>query len=120
MLTKRSGTLIEFKHDLYSGESCQGNKEILQSIVHSVRKLQNDVNSCLTKIIEDEKTSSTTAMSKGKLSKLSGGSRTEGSSNCRFRAPWQVCPHIDSISDQVLFYLFRTEKQRKKTTLCAR
>lgn len=64
MLTKRSGTLIEFKHDLHSGESCQGNKENLQSLVHSVRKLQSDVNSCLTKIIEEEKTSSATAMSK--------------------------------------------------------
>ena len=63
MLTNRSGALIEFKHDLHPGESCHGNKENLQNLVHSLRKLQNDVNSCLTKIIEEEKTSS--AMSKG-------------------------------------------------------
>ena len=66
VLTKRSGALIEFKHDLHSGESCQGNKENFQSLVYSLRKLQNDVNSCLTKIIEEEKTSAT-AMSKGEL-----------------------------------------------------
>lgn len=66
VLTKRSGALIEFKHDPHSGESCQGNKENLQRLVHSLRKLQNDVNSCLTKIIEEEKTS-TTALRKGKL-----------------------------------------------------
>ena len=64
MLTNRSGALIEFKHDLHLGGSCQRNKENLQNLVHSLRKLQNDVNSCLTKIIEEEKTSST-AMSKG-------------------------------------------------------
>jgi len=64
VLTKRSGSLIEFKHELHSGESCQGNQESLQSLVYSLRKLQNDVNSCLTKIIEEEKTSGT-AMSKG-------------------------------------------------------
>ena len=66
VLRKRRGSLIEFRHDLHSGESCQGNEESLQSLVYSLRKLQNDVNSCLTKIIEEEKTSGT-AMSKGKL-----------------------------------------------------
>ena len=66
VLTKKSGALIEFRHDLHSGDSCQGNKENLQHLVHSLRKLQNDVNSCLTKLIEEEKTS-TTALRKGKL-----------------------------------------------------
>lgn len=70
VLTNRSGALIEFKHDLHPGESSQGNKNNLQNLVHSVRKLQNDVNSCLTKIIEEEKTSST-AMRKGKCSDFS-------------------------------------------------
>ena len=67
VLRKRSGTLIEFKHDLHSGESSQGNNEKLLSLVHSLKKLQNDINSCLTKIIEEEKTSSATAIRKGKL-----------------------------------------------------
>ena len=102
MLTKKSRTLIEFKHDLHSGESCQGNKENLKSLVHSVRKLQNDVNSCLTKIIEEEKTSSATAMSKGELS-LTLRRIVQGVA-AGF-APWQVRPyrvrlHIDSTSDQ--------------------
>jgi len=66
VLTKRSGALIEFKHDLHSSESCEGKEESLQSLVYSLRKLQNDVNSCLTKIIEEEKTSAT-ATSEGKL-----------------------------------------------------
>lgn len=112
MLTKRSGTLIEFKHDLHSGESCQGNKENLQSLVHSVRKLQNDVNSCLTKIIEEEKTSSATAMSKGELSVTL---RRVVQGVAAGFAPCQVCPqrvrpHIDST------FSYR----EKKTTLCAR
>ena len=110
VLTKKSRTLKEFKHDLHSGESCQGNKENLQSLVHSVRKLQNDVNSCLTKIIEEEKTSSATAMSKGELS-LTLRRIVQGVA-AGF-APWQVCPqrvrpHIDS-----------TFSYREKT-LCAR
>lgn len=70
VLTNRSGALVEFKHDLHPGESSQENKINLQNLVHSVRKLQNDVNSCLTKIIEEEKTSST-AMRKGKCSDFS-------------------------------------------------
>ena len=57
MLTKRSGALVEFKHDLHLAESSQGNKENLQSLVHSLKKLQNDINSCLTEIIDQEKTS---------------------------------------------------------------
>ncbi|XP_078350597.1 uncharacterized protein LOC144635363 [Oculina patagonica] len=57
VLTKKSGALVEFKHDLHSAESCQGNKENLKSLAHSLRKLQYDVNSCLTEIIEQEKTS---------------------------------------------------------------
>lgn len=66
VLTKKSGALVEFKHDLHSAESCQGNKENLKSLAHSLRKLQYDVNSCLTEIIEQEKTS-TPASQKGKF-----------------------------------------------------
>lgn len=64
ILSKRSGALVEFKHALHSSESCQGNKENLQSLAHSLKKLQNDINSCLTEIIEQEKTSTSSAASK--------------------------------------------------------
>ena len=66
VLTKRSGELVQFKHDVHSVESCQGSKENLQILAHSLKKLQNDVNSCLTEIIEKEKTS-TPASQKRKL-----------------------------------------------------
>lgn len=67
VLTKRNGALVEFKHDLHSTESSHGNKENLQSLAHSLRKLQNDVNSCLTEIIEQEKTSASAFGTKRRL-----------------------------------------------------
>ena len=56
VLTKRSGEVVEFRHALHSDK---GQKEHLQSLAHSLKKLQHDVNSCLTEIIEQEKTSTT-------------------------------------------------------------
>lgn len=55
VLTKRSGTLVEFQHALRS-ETGQENKHDLHCLSHSVKKLQNDVNSCLTEIIKQETT----------------------------------------------------------------
>ncbi|XP_022790944.1 uncharacterized protein LOC111330372 [Stylophora pistillata] len=58
-LTKGTGEVVEFRHVLLSSEHSQGRKDDFESLLHSLKKLQRDVNSCLTEIIEQEKTSET-------------------------------------------------------------
>lgn len=55
VLTKRSGELVEFQHVIAS-KTAQGNKDDLHCLSHSLKKLQSDVNSCLTEIIKQETT----------------------------------------------------------------
>lgn len=63
-LTKGTGEVLEFRHVLLSSQHSQGRKEDFESLVRSLKKLQQDVNSCLTEIIEQEKTSETNQASK--------------------------------------------------------
>ncbi|XP_058946996.2 uncharacterized protein [Pocillopora verrucosa] len=63
-LTKGTGEVLEFRHVLLSSQHSQGRKKDFESLVHSLKKLQQDVNSCLTKIIEQEKRSETNPASK--------------------------------------------------------
>ena len=53
MLKRRSGQLVEIQHAVRSntGEINNGN---LQSLSYSLRKLQTDLNSCLTEIVKQE------------------------------------------------------------------
>ena len=65
-LTKGTGEVLEFRHALLSSQHSQGRKEDFESLVRSLKKLQQDVNSCLTEIIEQEKTSETNQASKNR------------------------------------------------------
>ena len=59
MLTGRSGNLVEFRHVLT--ENSQKKNDHLQCLSQCLKKLQNDVNSCLTDIINQETTSTVPA-----------------------------------------------------------
>ena len=63
VLTGRSGNLVEFRHVLT--ENSQKKSDHLHCLSQCLKKLQNDVNSCLTDIIIQETTS--TVPAKGKL-----------------------------------------------------
>ena len=65
MLTKRSGALVEFQHVIRSDENNQENKEHLHCLSNCLKKLQSDINSCLTEIITTS--GSLSDNSKGKL-----------------------------------------------------
>ena len=69
MLTKRSGALVEFQHVLRSNENSRENKEHLHCLSNCLKKLQSDINSCLTEIIKQDTTvcGSASDNSKGKL-----------------------------------------------------
>ena len=59
MLTGRSGNLVEFRHVLT--ENSQEKNDHLHCLSQCLKKLQNDVNSCLTDIINQESTSTVPA-----------------------------------------------------------
>ena len=59
MLTGRSGNLVEFRHVLT--ENSQKKNDHLHCLSQCLKKLQNDVNSCLTDIINQETTSTVSA-----------------------------------------------------------
>ena len=59
VLTGRSGNLVEFRHVLT--ENSQKKNDHLYCLSQCLKKLQNDVNSCLTDIIIQETTSTVPA-----------------------------------------------------------
>lgn len=59
VLTGRSGNLVEFRHVLT--ENSQKKNDHLHCLSQCLKKLQNDVNSCLTDIINQETTSTVPA-----------------------------------------------------------
>ena len=65
VLTNSSGEKVEFKHDLCSNQTTQGRTENLKSLSIALRKLQDEINSCLTAIMGQEK--KTVASSSGLL-----------------------------------------------------
>lgn len=65
MLTGRSGNLVEFRHVLT--ENSQEKNDHLRCLSQCLKKLQNDVNSCLTDIINQESTSTVPAKGKNQF-----------------------------------------------------
>ena len=65
VLTGRNGNLVEFRHVLT--ENSQEKNDHLRCLSQCLKKLQNDVNSCLTDIINQESTSTVPAKGKNQF-----------------------------------------------------
>lgn len=52
MLTRQGQTLMSIQH-AFTSNNGQGNIDGLNSLSHALRKLQSDVNSCLTEILQE-------------------------------------------------------------------
>ncbi|XP_029208842.1 uncharacterized protein LOC114972539 isoform X2 [Acropora millepora] len=51
-VTRQGYTLMSIQH-AFTSNNCQENKDGLKSLSNALRKLQSDVNSCLTEILQE-------------------------------------------------------------------